>query len=247
MVQVWWALEESDQVLAAQDSQNIVRLAGVDAMSRRARFAHPVDGDDHVAARVLTKLLLAHAHPHTSAAEWQLTQTCSEPKCSRQEPHGKPLGLHKHWRAEVSWAHASGLVACAVTTGLPNHSANSSAWEMPRIGIDVERVGHQPPPLVDTWQGWVRAESLVKAGIMNLDEALNCTFVDSLPAQGVLLRPDEETFIWDLPVVRKDAVASLVTLMLGVGIPAGSEPELLHVSPLSHLSRPHGTNSPLHG
>lgn len=238
MVHINWALERSADVLAELDQATLGKLAGPAAMDRRARFRKSMDGDDYVAARVLTKLLLAQSWTGTTATEWQLTQTCTEPRCGRTDPHGKPSGLHKHGVAPVSWSHSSGLVACAVLgRSAPDHegalpdlqgftdgtiptenrniAATSGAFQ---IGIDAEPSTQEQPPVVSNWHAWTRAEALVKAGLMDLDEALSLDLGGPHRMQGFSLSalPDltrfagsERTTLWDLPVDDSGTTASV--------------------------------------
>ena len=169
-MRVRYCVADSAAVLAGVGD---VSLAGAAAVRRRADFRHAQDGDDHVAARILARLLLASTVAPTRPEEWELTQECPDPRCRRPDPHGRPSArlaagrtASEAVRADadavaVSWSHAHGVLACAVAVGAG------------RIGVDAETVRPVPPLPGRGWRAWVRGEALVKAGCTDLDAVLD--------------------------------------------------------------------------
>ncbi|WP_018157634.1 hypothetical protein [Demetria terragena] len=130
---------------------------------RHERLRMPVDRDDFVAARVAARrLVLAYDGAETTRESMQAVrfeQHC--PTCGG--PHGPPRIVGRD-DLFVSWAHAKGVVAAAVA-------------ECP-VGIDVERIGAEPPPGlrgegVLPWLTWTRVEAVTKLGLADLDTALS--------------------------------------------------------------------------
>jgi 4'-phosphopantetheinyl transferase len=130
---------------------------------RHDRLRQAVDRDDFVAARALARLLVLgqESKPVSESAlgAVRFTQRCA----SCGGPHGRPEVVGRP-TVGVSWAHAKGVVGAAVSDG--------------PVGVDVERVGTEPPPGLtgdDTtpWLAWARAEALTKLGAADLETALS--------------------------------------------------------------------------
>lgn len=159
-----WRVASTDAVLAraAPDLDPLTLLSATER-ARHDRFVQPVDREDFVAARLLARVaVLRHQdEPITTDAlrliEFvQRCETCGG-------PHGRPI-VRGRDDLQVSWAHAKGVVAAAI-----------SPW---RVGVDVERMAPEPPPGMSgdgsaPWLVWARAEAVTKAGIADLETALS--------------------------------------------------------------------------
>lgn len=183
----------SAQVLAVVGD---VGLAGAAALARRARFRDPRDGDDHVAARLLVRLLLAESVPGTSPGCWVVTQRCEDPRCRRSDQHGWPdakvVGACRGTVGEdisVSWSHAAGVVAVAVGAGVG------------RVGVDAEPVRPEPPLPGRGWRAWVRGEALVKAGRSDLGGVLGLPLDHEVGVVPMLAGLGGEGWVCDLGAV----------------------------------------------
>lgn len=149
------AQEVLDHVAAVLEPVSVLSQsegARVEALSR------PEQRRDFIAARLLTRLLLAHWH-HPDAHLASIAEIVLEQSCARcGGPHGRPADV---FGLAVSWAHAGGFVAAAVGPG--------------SVGVDIEPL---PSPRVDGSAGatalraWVRGEAIIKWGHGTLDEAL---------------------------------------------------------------------------
>lgn len=122
---------------------------------RWARLVRAEDRADFLAARILAACAV-QARLGTSD-QVIFAQHCAG--CGADD-HGRPE-VTSH-RAQVSWAHAHGVVAAA-------------AARDGDLGVDVERL--HPDDVVDegiglTGRAFVRGEALIKAGLHDLDSAL---------------------------------------------------------------------------
>lgn len=204
-----WCLTSSTAVLAALGEHRIEQWAGADAARRHSAFRNPCDGADHLAVRALARALLAATAPGTHPLEWALTQKCDKAGCNRPEAHGRPLAeFNSHAGPAVSWSHSSGMLACAVAPGID------------RIGIDVETVTSDPPPIVSSWREWVRAEALVKAGFSDLDTAIE--YPRTHPIGRVLLTDETSRCTWlnDLDVPELEGTSIVGALAMRMAAPA---------------------------
>lgn len=214
----------SADVLAEGDD---VGLAGEAALARRSAFRDARDGDDHVAARILVRLLLAASLPGARPAGWEVTQRCEDPRCRRSEPHGRPRarlveegagGVRvAHGAVSVSWSHASGVIAAAVGLGVG------------RVGVDAEPVRPEPPLPGRTWRSWVRAEALVKAGHGDLDGMLGLALDDEPGCAPVPRELGSAGWLCDI-----DTVIDCAGVVVAVASGAAARPSILEM-PLESL------------
>jgi 4'-phosphopantetheinyl transferase len=161
----FWVTSSHDLLQRTRDLAPPGSLLSPPEQARYAALSREVDRDDFVAARLLARLMLADAEgvPVTAAGlrQWEIRQSCAV--CG--EAHGRPRvsgsGL------SVSWAHADGLVAVAVSPQ--------------RVGVDLERLGsvtrREPSPAhpgsLPIALAWTRGEAVVKWGYGTLDDVLD--------------------------------------------------------------------------
>ncbi|GMA20226.1 hypothetical protein MM440_15825 [Arsenicicoccus piscis] len=139
---------------------------------RHDRLRRSNDRRDYLAAHLLVRVLvrglavgagLDHLDPASpldvaALAAIEIEQRC--PTCGRTG-HGRPAVVRGPDVA-VSWAHADGVVAAAVTPGRTT-----------AIGIDVERIGARSERAAGvSTSTWCRMECAVKAGLTDLDQVL---------------------------------------------------------------------------
>ena len=139
--------------------------------ARAAAFHRAADRDDFVAAHALVRACCAWAYGMPMSVP--VVQRC--PTCGGD--HGHPQ-LPSHPEISVSWSHASGRVAAAAADGPvgidiePLDHAAGSGEVLDSFGTAQERtlVQIQREPDEAALLLWVRKESLVKLGLVDLDQ-----------------------------------------------------------------------------
>lgn len=128
---------------------------------RYERIKSKQDKRDFLAARALTRLLVAQIANHNSHSI-KIHQFCTQ---CRSCSHGRPFienGGGMATSPYITWSHSRGIVAAA--TSMYNE-----------VGIDIERNYHtkqhgRSEKIAETQ--WEKKEALVKLGVITLDEAL---------------------------------------------------------------------------
>lgn len=172
--------------------------------ARADALRRPVDRDTFVAARLLTRVLVAR-HTGLDVAGVRLVQTCA--RCGG--PHGRPrvIGLDVH----VGWAHSGGLVAAVVDDApcaVDVETANRVRGDRPRAVLTAtEQVWLAERPGADRDLAfaalWVRKEVLVKLGDVALGDVGSVDVLPTLSGRPVLGRT-----VHDLDAGVHDAVAA---------------------------------------
>lgn len=130
---------------------------------RHDRLRQRVDRDDFVAARALARVLVLDHRGEPITGEGLRAVEFAQRCASCGGPHGRPV-IPGQIGPAVSWAHAKGVVAAAVSDG--------------SVGVDVERIEADPPPGlpgegIAPWLTWTRAEAVTKLGLADLETALS--------------------------------------------------------------------------
>jgi 4'-phosphopantetheinyl transferase len=140
--------------------------------ARGAQLRRQSDQRDFVAAHILVRLCAAAVlgEPASSLMVLQRCEVCGG-------PHGRPVLVgHEAWH--VSLSHSAGVVAAAVAptpvgVDIERFDPRLGARSMSTLVLtaaEATRVEASADPALDFLRMWVRKESLVKLGVITLDE-----------------------------------------------------------------------------